>query len=74
MCLCRRQLDPKSRRILSASYLCLALSCFLLIFLSEHGPGHRHSILLDSLRFLLPGLAIGLAYWFALRNRTAHRS
>ncbi len=40
MCLSRRQLDPKTRRIQSAGNLCLA-SSFVLVFLDKHGFGHR---------------------------------
>ncbi len=67
MCLSRRQLDPKSRRIYSAGLLCLA-SSFVPVLVSEHGLGHRHSAVVDGLRFLLLGLAIGLLYWSARRS------
>lgn len=67
MCLSRRDLDPKSRRIQSAGYLCLA-SSFVPMLLSEHGFGHRHSLVLDGLRFLLLGSAISLLYWSARRS------
>lgn len=68
MCLFRRrQLDLKSRRILAAGNLCLA-SSFVPTLFYEHGFGHRHSLVLDSLRFLLLGFAIGLLYWSARRS------
>jgi hypothetical protein len=68
MCLFRRrQLDPKSRRIFAAGNLCLA-SSFVPTLFYEHGLGHRHSLVLLSLRFLLLGLAIGLLYCSARRS------
>ena len=67
MCLLRRQLDPKSRRIMAAGNLCLA-SSLLPPLLYEHGFGHRYRVLFDGLRFLLVGLAIGLLYWSAHRS------
>ncbi len=67
MCLSRRQLDPKTRRIQSAGYLCLG-SSFVPVFLDKHGFGHGHSAVVDTLRFLLLGLAIGLLYWSARRS------
>ena len=38
-------------------------------FLDKHGFGHGHSAVVDGLRFLLLGLAIGLLYWSARRAR-----
>jgi hypothetical protein len=68
MCLLsRRQLDPKTRRIQSAGYLCLA-SSFVPTLFHEHGVGHSHSAVFDALRFLLLGLAIGLLYWSVRRS------
>ena len=67
MCLRRRQLDPKSRRIFAAGNVCL-LSGLMLTLFFEHGNGHRHPAIFDSLRFLLIGVAIGLLFWSARRN------
>jgi hypothetical protein len=67
MCLFRRQLDPKSRRILQAGYLCLA-SSFVPALFCEHGFGHHDSALFGGLRFLLLGTAIGLLFWSARRG------
>jgi len=66
MCLFRRQLDSKSRRILSAGYLCLASSFALNHF--ESGFGHRHPAVFEALRFLLLGAAIGLMFWSSRRS------
>lgn len=67
MCLFRRQLDPKTRRIQAAGYLCLA-SSFVPALFYEHGFGQSHSFIVDGLRFLLLGAAIGLLYWSARRS------
>jgi hypothetical protein len=67
MCLHRRQLDPQSRRILQAGYLCLA-SSFVPVLFYEHGFGRHHSAIFDSLRFLLLGTAIVLFFWSARRS------
>jgi hypothetical protein len=67
MCQSRRQLDPKTRRIQSAGYLCF-VSSFVPVLLSEHGFGHSHSGVVDTLRFVLLGFAIGLLYWSARRS------
>ncbi len=68
MCLLsRHQLDPTTRRIQSAGYLCLASSLVPTLFY-EHGVGRSHSAAFDALRFLLLGLAIGLLYWSARRS------
>ena len=67
MCLSRRQLDPKTRRIQSAGYLCLG-SSFVPALFDMHGFSHGHSAVVDALRFLLLGLAIGLLYWSARRS------
>jgi hypothetical protein len=67
MCLLRRrQLDPKSRRLMAAGNLCLASGLMLTHF--EEGLGHHHSAIFDGLRFLLIGLAIGLIVWSVRRN------
>jgi hypothetical protein len=66
MCLFRRQLDPKSRRIYAAGNLCLFAGIALTIF--RGGFAHLHPVLFDGLRFLLIGLAIGLLYWSARRR------
>jgi hypothetical protein len=75
MCLFhRRQLDPKSRRILATGNLCL-LSSMMLTTHFANGFGHRHPALFDGLRFLLIGLAISLLYWSARRSgRCASRT
>ena len=67
MCLSRRQLDPKTRRIQAAGNLCLA-SSFLPTLFYEHGVGHPHSVVFNGLRFLLLGLSIGLLLWSARRS------
>jgi len=67
MCLFRRQLDPKSRRIYAAGNLCLVSGLMLNMF-HEHGFGDRHPGPLLALRFLLMGLAIGFFFWFARRR------
>jgi hypothetical protein len=66
MCLRRRQLDPKSRRIFAAGNLCLTSGAMLTIFAG--GFGHHYPVLYNSLRFLLIGCAIGLLYWSARRS------
>ena len=66
MCLFRRQLDPKSRRIYAAGNLSLFAGIALTIF--RGGFAHLHPVLFDGLRFLLIGLAIGLLYWSARRR------
>jgi len=69
MCLLRyRQLDRKTRGILAAGNACLA-SSLILTRLFEDGFGHRHPVLIDGLRFLLIGCAIGLLYWVARHSR-----
>jgi hypothetical protein len=67
MCLHRRQLDSKSRRIMAAGYLCLVLSLLPSLFYA-HGIGLGHAALFDSVRFLFLGAAIGLLSWFARRG------
>lgn len=67
MCLSRRQLDPKSRRIFAAGNLCL-FSGLALTLIFEKGFGHRYPALFDALRFLLVGSAIALLYWSARRG------
>jgi hypothetical protein len=67
MCLFhRRQLDPKSRRILAAGNCCLVSGIMLTHF--EDGFGHRHPALFIGLRFLLIVCAISLLYWSARRS------
>lgn len=66
MCL-RRSLDPKSRRILSAGYLCLTASFLLMNF--ERDFSHRYSGLFTGLRLVMLSCAIGLLYWSARRSR-----
>ncbi|MGO8757507.1 MAG: hypothetical protein ACLQG3_05220 [Terracidiphilus sp.] len=67
MCLLRRrQLDPKSRRILAACCLCL-FSSGLMLTIFEDGFGHRHPAIYDGLRFLLIGWAISLLLWSTRR-------
>ena len=67
MCLFRRQLDPKSRRIYAAGNLCLFAGIALTIF--RGGFAHLHPVLFAGLRFLLIGCAITLLYWSARRMR-----
>jgi hypothetical protein len=67
MCLRRRQLDPKSRRIFAAGNACLSSGLMLTLF-SEQSFGHRHPALLDGLSFLLIGCAISLFFWSARRS------
>jgi hypothetical protein len=62
----RRQLDPKTRRIMASGNLCLAFGLMLTLF--ENHFGHRHPALHDGLRFLLMGCAIGLLLWSARRS------
>ena len=66
MCLRRRQLDPKSRRIFAAGNLCLVSSLMLTDF--NEGFSHRHAALFDGLRVLLIGCAVCLLYWSARRS------
>jgi len=67
MCLLRRrQLDPKSRRLMAAGNLCLASGLMLTLF--AEGFGHRHPAIYDGLRFLLMGLAIGMLFRSARRT------
>jgi hypothetical protein len=66
MCLCSRQLEPKSRRIYAAGNLCLFTGIALTIF--RGGFAHLHPALYNGLRFLLMGCAIGLLYWSARRR------
>ena len=61
MCLFRRQLDAKSRRIFAAGNLCL--SSGLLLTLVGESHRHRHPAVFDGLRGLLIGLAITLLFW-----------
>ncbi len=68
MCLCRQQLDPKSRRIYTSAYFFL-FSAILFQEFFEDSFGHRHHALFNGLRFLLFGCAIGLASWLAFRRR-----
>ncbi len=68
MCLFRRHLDPKSRRLMAAFWLCIATNS-LLTLSYDHGFLHVHTVLYDSLLFLLDGLAIGLLAWLARRSR-----
>jgi hypothetical protein len=63
----RRSLDSKSRRILSAGYLCLIVSFLLMNF--ERDWGHRYAGLFTGLRFLFLGCTIGLFGWGARRSR-----
>jgi hypothetical protein len=67
MCLRRRQLDPKSRRILAAGNVCLYSGLMLTLFF-EQGFGHHHPAIFDGLRFLLIGCAISLLYLSARRG------
>jgi len=68
MCLLhRRQLDPKTRRLMATGNLCLASGLMLTLF--ADGFGYRHPAIYDGLRFLLIGLAIGLIVWSVRRNR-----
>jgi len=68
MCLFhRRPLDRKTRGILAAGNACLVSSLILTRFF-EDGFGHRHPALVDGLRFLLIGCAIGLLFWVARRS------
>lgn len=66
MCLSRRQLDPKSRRIFAAGNLCLSSGLMLSLF--AQGIGHRYPAIYNGLRFVLLGCAIGLLYWSARRR------
>jgi hypothetical protein len=66
MCLFRRQLDAKSRRIMAAGNICL-FSCIMLNVLAQ-GFVHHHPVAFNSLRFLLLLSAIGLLFWFARRS------
>jgi hypothetical protein len=66
MCL-RRSLDLKSRRILSAGYVCLMAGFLLMNF--ERDLNHRYAGLFTGLRFVFLGGAIGLFYWSARRRR-----
>jgi hypothetical protein len=68
MCLNRRQLDSKSRRIFAAGNVCLYSGLMLTLFFEE-GFGHRHPAVFDALRFMLIGCAIALLYWSARRSR-----
>jgi hypothetical protein len=73
MCLFRRQLDRRSRRIYAAGNLCLCSGLMLTLFAESFG--HRHPALFDGLRFLLIGVAISLLFWSARRSgRCATRS
>lgn len=67
MCLRRRQLDPRSRRIFAAGNLCLTTGLMLTLFF-EKGFGHRHPAVFDGLRFLLIGAAISLLFMSARRS------
>ncbi len=62
----RRQLDPKTRRLMAAGNLCLASGLMLTFFAG--GFGHRYPAIYDGLRFLLMGLAIGLLFRSARRS------
>ena len=65
MCLYRRQLDAKSRRIYSSGNLCLFTGIALTIF--RGGFFDRHPDLYLVLQFLLICSAIGLLRWPARR-------
>jgi hypothetical protein len=67
MCLRRRQLDPKSRRIFAAGNVCFSSGLILTLFF-EQGFSHRHPALFDGIRFLLVGCAISLVFWSACRR------
>ena len=66
MCLPYRQLDAKSRRIYAAGNLCLFTGIALTML--ADGFGHRHTVIYNSLRFLLMGLAIVFFYRSKHRN------
>ncbi len=66
MCLFRRQLDAKSRRIYAAGNLCLFSGLALTLFAGSFG--HRHPAIYDGLRFALMGAAISLLLWSARRS------
>ena len=65
MCLYRRQLDAKSRRIYSCGNLCLSTGIALTIF--RGGFAHRHPDFYLGLQFLLICSAVGLLRWSARR-------
>jgi hypothetical protein len=67
MCLLRRQLDPKSRRIFAAGNLCLISSLMLTLFVKD-GFRQSYPAIVLGVRFLLVGLAIVLLFWSARRT------
>ncbi|MGO9777239.1 MAG: hypothetical protein ACLQGT_02590 [Terracidiphilus sp.] len=69
MCLARRQLDPKSRRIFAAGQLCLFSVVMLAIFVNSFG--HGHAVLYFGLQFLLFCCAVGLLRWSEHRSADA---
>jgi hypothetical protein len=67
MCLHRRQLDPKSRRIFAAGNICMISSLMLALFVKD-GFGQSHAAIFFGVRFLLAILAIILFFWSARRT------
>ena len=68
MCLLRRrQLDPKSRRIIAAGNLCL-ISGLMLTLIFKDGFGHSHAAIFDGLRILLMALAVTFFFWTSRRT------
>lgn len=60
MCLARRDLTPKARRILAIGNLCLAGGLSMSLFDKQLGPHHAN--LYDGLRGFFIGLAIALIF------------
>jgi hypothetical protein len=68
MCLARRQLDAKSRRIYAAGNFCLFTGLMLTLFFKSAGFALRHPDFFLALRFALMCSAIVLLFWSSRRS------